>query len=227
MFDLRARILSLLYWKPTRFTDWYDAKLCFGQFGEDAVLGSLVKKEAGFYVDVGAHHPIVISNTLLLHRRGWRGINIEPTPGGYAAFLKERPADINVQAVVLPEEGEVEFFRYSCAEMNTACRKHVESRAMHSETPLEKTMVRAVRLDTLLDQYLPKGTDIDLLNIDCEGSDLQVLQSNDWNRFRPEWILIEDFDSHIESEIHRYLAARNYALSAFWQITKIFKNSKA
>jgi hypothetical protein len=51
----------------------------------------------GFYIDVGAHHPFRYSNTHMLYRRGWRGINIDPIPGAKIAFDRFRPGDINLE----------------------------------------------------------------------------------------------------------------------------------
>ena len=31
----------------------------------------------GYYVDVGCYHPIHLSNTFLLHKKGWNGVNID------------------------------------------------------------------------------------------------------------------------------------------------------
>ena len=46
--------------------------------GEDTAIDEYVlKKFNGFYVDVGAHHPIQRNNTNLLFKRGWEGINID------------------------------------------------------------------------------------------------------------------------------------------------------
>ena len=48
---------------------------CYPQEGEDLVAARLLGDgDNGFYVDVGAHHPIGHSNTYLFYRRGWRGI---------------------------------------------------------------------------------------------------------------------------------------------------------
>jgi hypothetical protein len=41
---------------------------------------------AGFYVDVGAHHPRRYSNTNYFYKRGWKGINIEPNPDALRIF---------------------------------------------------------------------------------------------------------------------------------------------
>ncbi len=47
-------------------------------------------------------------------------------------------------------------------------------------------------LREVLDKYLPQGQTIDFLNIDAEGRDLNVLESNDWSRYRPRVIIVED-----------------------------------
>ena len=53
----------------------------YSQFGEDALVNSLFRnKKYGIYVDVGAYHPILYSNTYALYRRGWRGFAIDPNP---------------------------------------------------------------------------------------------------------------------------------------------------
>ena len=50
----------------------------YSQFGEDTILRELLgKKRGGVYVDVGCYHPRKFSNTYLLHRRGWSGVNID------------------------------------------------------------------------------------------------------------------------------------------------------
>jgi hypothetical protein len=70
-------------------TDYYS------QAGEDAILSNIfnyvLPTDRGFYVDVGAYHPFKHSNTYLLYRAGWRGINIDPRPGSKALFDKHRP----------------------------------------------------------------------------------------------------------------------------------------
>ena len=46
--------------------------LCYSQNGEDLILNRLFEnKEKGFFIDVGAHHPIRFSNTYLFYKKGW------------------------------------------------------------------------------------------------------------------------------------------------------------
>lgn len=56
-------------------------------------------------------------------------------------------------------------------------------------------------LTGILDKYLPEGTDIDFLSVDVEGFDYNVLVSNDWTKYRPKLIVVEDFyDDSRESQ---------------------------
>ena len=59
----------------------------YSQEGEDMILRRfLAGQKDGFYVDVGAHHPVRFSNTYYFYKQGWAGINIEPNPDSLAAF---------------------------------------------------------------------------------------------------------------------------------------------
>jgi uncharacterized membrane protein len=76
----------------------------YAQSREDILLAAFfADDEIGFYVDVGACHPVLHSVTKYLYDRGWRGMNIEPLPAGAAAFAKGRPRDINLQLGISDE----------------------------------------------------------------------------------------------------------------------------
>ena len=47
--------------------------------------------------------------------------------------------------------------------------------------------------------HLPASQKIDFLSVDCEGKDEEVLRSNDWNRYRPRFILAETLREDILS----------------------------
>jgi hypothetical protein len=55
---------------------------------------------------------------------------------------------------------------------------------------------------------------IDVMNIDVEHHEIAVLSSNDWNRFRPEVLLVEilDFDLYtiLENPVHKFLSTNGY-----------------
>ena len=58
------------------------ANISYSQEGEDLILERFFEgKEIGFFVDIGAHHPMRFSNTYIFYLKGWRGINVDATPG--------------------------------------------------------------------------------------------------------------------------------------------------
>ncbi len=46
-------------------------------------------------------------------------------------------------------------------------------------------------LESILDTHLAQSQNIDVLSIDCEGLDLEVLQSNNFSKYRPSHIIVE------------------------------------
>jgi FkbM family methyltransferase len=203
---------------------------CYSQEGEDLIAARLLdEKPDGFYVDIGAHHPVRHSNTYLLYRRGWRGINIDATPGSMAEFRRLRPRDINVECLVASDPSPRHFYAFNEPALNTA------SPAMARERPSENAQFRVTRefelrprpLASLLDEFLPKGKAINLMSVDVEGLDLDVLRSNDWERYRPTLLLVEvlqtelsDLDRH---EIVQFLRGRNYRPIAKLYNTVVFR----
>ena len=58
-----------------------------------------------------------------------------------------------------------------------------------------EAVVKAMPLSSVLDIHLPRGKSIDFLDVDVEGADLEVLKSNDWDKYRPRYIMVEVFDT--------------------------------
>jgi hypothetical protein len=73
--------------------------LCFSQTGEDGILNCF-RPSQNLYIDVGAHSPLRYSNTHVLYRRGWRGIDIDPTTSSMATFGKFRQRDANLEIAI-------------------------------------------------------------------------------------------------------------------------------
>jgi FkbM family methyltransferase len=166
--------------------------LCYGQDGEDLILDRMLEGQpSGFYVDVGAHHPLRFSNTYLFYRRGWRGINIDAEPGSMRPFRKHRGRDINVECGVGSRPGKLPYYRFNEPALNTFDEAEANLKNRPPYRLVERVEVAVRRLDDLLAEYLPSGQVIDFLTIDVEGKDLEVLESNDWGRFRPRFILAE------------------------------------
>lgn len=184
-------------------------------------------KTHGFYVDVGAHHPIRFSNTYYFYKLGWFGINIEPNPSAGILFKSVRRRDIHLQLGVSDSPGELTYYQFNEPALNTFDDKSVQSSLAKKRCHLKSTcQVMVERLDRILSSYLPDGTVIDFLSVDVEGLDLAVLRSNDWERYRPKCVLIEILRSSLEdmmtNQVYDFMAKHQYMLYAKTCNTALF-----
>ena len=214
---------SILHWLRTYTqntqTELALATLSFAGTGEDVFIWNFFGgRKTGFYVDVGAFHPIVYSNTHLLYKRGWHGINIEPDPDGYAQFVALRQRDINLNVAVSSAHGESKFV-VDGPLSGIPDKAYTFSRAK-DERPI--ITVKTAPLSELLTTYLPPNQGIDVMSIDCEGHDLVVLESNDWKRFRPRLLLVEDHSCQPHSHLNDVLAEHGYLYYCHLHVTKVF-----
>ena len=221
---LRRRLVGLL----DVFFDIYSTK-SYSQEGEDMILRRIFEdRKHGFYVDVGAHHPRRFSNTQFFYRRGWHGINIEPRPDALRAFRSDRRRDINLQLGVSDRSGKLTYYCLDEPALNTFDRELLRQRLANTPYKLVKTIdVSVNRLDDILRKYLPAAQKIDFLSIDVEGLDLLVLKSNDWQAYRPEFVLVEALNSSLEQalggSVFQFMKSQGYELFSKTFNTLIFR----
>lgn len=201
----------------------YGRAVSMSQFAEDLILAQLFAgQDDGFYVDVGALHPDLLSNTHNLYRRGWHGINLEPVPEHLALFEQFRPRDRNLGCAIGARSGTARF-------VVDAGFSSFEDR-FHADTGGRTTRVIEVPVRTLaevLDDHLPADQQIDLLDVDCEGADAIVLASNDWDRYRPRVVLAERLPESTDSGEDPFpiLEAQGYRLHCLLHLTGVFLRS--
>jgi hypothetical protein len=147
----------------------------YSQEGEDLILLRIFeKKRTGFYVDVGAHHPFRFSNTYLFYRMGWRGINIDATPGSMKFFNKFRKRDINIEVAIGEKEDILTFYIFNEPALNTFNENLARQRNGKMGYYIIKELpLKVLPLSKILEEYLPEGQEIDFLNVDVEGKDFE------------------------------------------------------
>jgi FkbM family methyltransferase len=205
------------------------ARQSYSQEGEDLLLATLFGNiDRGFYVDVGAYHPKFLSNTYFFYRRGWSGINIEARPGSMAAFRRQRPRDINLEAAVGRDRRELSYFMFSESYLNTLDRDLAAQREREHNRQCRQVVMTTVPLADLLAQHVPREQAIHFLNVDVEGLDMDVLESNDWTTYRPQCVLVECLACGLADLQHdskcRYLTSLGYAPFAKTPLTVLFKS---
>jgi len=203
--------------------------ISWSQGGEDLALKTYLREiRNGSYIDVGAHHPDRFSVTRHLYQIGWSGVNIEANPALLAAFKKRRPRDENLNfAVGLKDEYELTVF--SEPAISTVNPEWRENFVQEKQSITSFLTVPGIRLIEVLDRYFP-ATQLDLLTVDAEGSDLEVLQSLNLETLashrKPMWIMVEtvgDLRSMQKQEHVMLLLNNGYEILSVLPMSAIFR----
>ena len=202
--------------------------ISFSQYAEDLLFYHMQPQYEGFYVDVGAFHPHVHSNTYKFYLKGWRGVTVEPNPDIAPAFNSTRPRDTHLTIGIAAAASHLTYYRFEDAHRNTFDADFVS----HVSSPRRgEVHVPCVPLSAVFDEHCA-GKQVDLISIDCENRDLEVAASLDWSRHRPTVVVIEDFEQFDSganaavppSAIRSFFASRDYALAAQAFFSSIYVN---
>jgi FkbM family methyltransferase len=159
----------------------------YAQNFEDVILWRALKHvEGGFYIDVGAQHPLNDSVSKAFYERGWRGIHVEATPS-YAKLLRQdRPDETVVEAALSNQHGSITFFEIPETGLSTGDAE-IADRHQRQGFKLRETTVSAL---TLSDVFALVGErEVHWLKIDVEGMEKQAIESWGDHPNRP-WIVV-------------------------------------
>jgi len=211
----------------------------YSQFGEDAYFkGKTWQKgepmhlpKDGFYVDVGAYSPTESSNTHAFYKHGWKGINIDATPGVMDGFDLLRKRDINLNVAVGSENKELTFYSWGAPNVfNTADPALAKQREKILGYEPDHVKVLCMPLAEIMEKHMPPDANFNFLTVDVEGLDLEVLQSNNWQSYRPEIVVAENYSSTIDdlkvSELLKYMADQGYEIIAWLKPSIIFQDTR-
>ena len=226
-FILPTSIINNSIKFKNNYFDGYSLK-SYSQEGEDMILRRLFdKQQTGFYVDVGAHHPMRFSNTYFFYKKGWEGINIDAMPGCMKLFNKMRHRDINIEKPISNKKQVLTYYAFNEPALNGFSKELSQERAEKDNYFIEFTKdIETSTLEEVLNINLPKDKEIDFLSIDVEGLDFMVLKSNNFKKHKPKIILIEMLGINLKdienNKITRYLESYDYSIYSKTVNTVIF-----
>ncbi len=235
LLALAKKILPLPFINMLRrIRDFYQWDIYYqkswSQEGEDLILSRYFEnvKTNGFYVDVGAHHPLRFSNTYKFYKQGWHGINIDAMPGSMNLFDRLRSRDINLEKAVSDSKQMMTYYAFNEPALNGFSKELTEHRdGQANNKVIFKKNIETSTLEEILDQYMPKDQHIDFLSVDVEGLDFAVLKSNNWVKYSPDLILIEicgsTLDELLNNEVTIFLRQFGYTIYAKCVNTVIFE----
>jgi FkbM family methyltransferase len=177
----------------------------YSQFGEDKwIVNNLPCPSNGIFIDVGASDGIYGNNTYLFEKMGWKGLCIDADPCHHTSLQANRR--LVETCAVSSVRGEVEFYQH-----NTDSTWSGIYRRGKDYKPIK---VQSHRLEDLL--VLHDIDKIDLLDIDVEGSEIDVWNSFNPELYQPEVVIIEYSDSRQccnKTEIISAITEYSYSLA--------------
>jgi FkbM family methyltransferase len=207
--------------KPT-----YNSKLInsYSQIHEDLLIDAILNVEKGFYIDIGANDPQHFSNTKRFYDKGWNGINIDPNPKCYEKFIDTRTRDINLNLGISSIRGELQFYELTYPPLSSFSKEMAIINAENFGIKIEKEYkVKVICLKDIYQEYVDNKT-VDFISIDTEGHEMQVLEGNNWEKYRPKLLIIET--GRLHSEIYDYVISKNYSPIIHNNLNAIFINNE-
>lgn len=165
--------------------------LSYAQHFEDVYLMRCFReREDGFYIDVGAGHPVIDNVSFAFYLKGWRGITVEPNPSLAKLSRSVRPRDIGAETLVGSAPGEAKFFLVDDFHgLSTTIGENARAAAENYGKKSNELTLPVTTLAELCKTHAPKA--IDFLKIDVEGAEKDVLEGGDWETYRPRLVVIE------------------------------------
>ena len=204
-----------MYYRPKIFLP----KKTYSMYGEDIIIERFFKnKKKGFYVDIGCYHPLEGSNTYLLFKKGWNGINADVNSLSIELFNRAREKDHNVNLAVSNNKQKLKiYFRKKINMLNTSSKKLAK---IHFRNGFQERVINACPLNEIIKKSKFNSKKIDFLNIDVEGKELNVLESLNFSKYKPKLICIEihnhekmydnNYDYLKRNSVYKFLIRKGY-----------------
>lgn len=197
-------------------------KISYSFNGVDLIIDYIFKNQKkGIYLDVGAQHPISNNNTYLLFKKGWKGINIDLDKKNIDLFNISRSKDININLAISDKAEETDLFFYHSSSPINTLNKNIAKFQKASVKEIKK--IKTCTLDNALEK-INFHNEIDYMNIDVEGLELNVLAGFNIKKYKPKVVSVEFLDLKIKklefknnninnlinSELYNYFISNDY-----------------
>lgn len=212
------------------------AKASYSQTGEDVIVDYLFNSLKIFhptYLEIGTNQPKICNNTYWFYKKGCKGLCIEPDIEMVRIIEQQRPGDtiLNI-GVGITDQTNAEFYLFPGL-MNgwsTFSREEADIRKKNTGTDYRILSVPLKNINTIMRDYFNPHPNF--ISLDVEGLDLEILQSIDFEKFKPEVICVETITfgylNNTEKKItaiNDYMYSRGYFVYADTHINTIFCRS--
>ena len=201
----------------------------YGATGEDVLINKIFTKiKNGFFVDVGALHPINGSLTYNLYKKGWNGVNIDMLEKNLELFKIFRKRDRNKNFAVSSDEGYINAYIFERGSgLNTLDKKWADEWRDKINKDYSIHKIKKKTLSQILKNLNVKKK-FELLNIDVEGHEYEVLKGFNFNDFQPSIITVEihvkKTKEIFETQTYKILNKNKFELISHYYQTSFFKH---
>ena len=162
----------------------------------DIKLDNLIKKQHGFYIELGANDGLTQSNTAFFEfNRNWTGLLIEPSYNMYLQCIQNRKKSIVKNYACVSNDYTLDTIQ---GDFTGSLMSSVDGIRLNNTNIVQ---VHAKTLEKILDEEIDINQQIDLLSLDAEGYELNILKGLNLKKYKPQYMLIEiynyDFDNII------------------------------
>jgi FkbM family methyltransferase len=191
----------------------------YSQTGEDLLIKNILSNlhiAKPNYLDIGAYHPIYLSNTYLFYKLGGRGVLIEPDPLRAKIFSRTRPGDIFINAGVGDKDEIMDYYQLDALSTFSQLEKEqMEGKGYQFGKSLK---VSVIAINNILQRYF-SDRPLDLLSIDTEGYEMTIFQAWNFAQNRPKIICVEAVEHSPNlflvkksQEVIDFLQSRGYSI---------------
>jgi FkbM family methyltransferase len=188
----------------------------YSQFGEDEwILRNLISNQISKwnYIDIGSAHPVIGSNTYLMYRQGAWGYTIDANPYLVNKHRKLRPRDIQIEAAVGSSEANIYF------DINKNWSFSRKAYGIFHGEEVRRIYAKQIAFQSLLEQVsFEKHW---LLNLDVEGSEIEILSSANFEEKRPTIALIE-ITKESSSAIEKIMQSWHFSSMKTLGMTRVY-----
>jgi FkbM family methyltransferase len=184
----------------------------YSQFYQDLFITYYFKNKRDLYfVEFGACDGIHLSNTYYLEKElNWTGILSEPAKIWHKALLDNRSCIINTDCIAAISGEQIDFSETTRPELSTI-NTHLQN-DLHSSRRIIKAKykVQTLSLNDLLEQN-DAPLEIDVISIDTEGSEIEILEPFDFQKYTINIIIVEhNYEKKRKEKLKKLLGKQNF-----------------
>lgn len=184
----------------------------YSQYGEDLIICNYFGNMQGNYLDIGCYHPKGISNTHLLHKKGWKGVVVDIDDYKLNLFKNRRGSKIEtIKGAISSSASDYKVpvykFNQPFSPYDTLSKEIADARSKQKNIEYKADEIDQIDINTLLSKKY-----FDIINIDVEGIDEIIINSIDFDKHQPQMIVYESFEPFSPSKTKELLCKNGYRL---------------